>query len=63
MQGGGRCGKAAVAVDGIENLQQFERNFHVNKIERLIQNNSLFLDELYAYHGDKAISIIHKELP
>jgi hypothetical protein len=48
VQGGSSGGEAAVAVNGVENLQEFERDFHVKNIERNVQNNSLEWAELYA---------------
>ena len=61
MQRGGGGGEAAVAFDGVENLQGVEGYFHVKNIERLVQNNSLFMAELYAFSGAEPIHIIHKE--
>jgi hypothetical protein len=61
MQRGGGGGEAAVAFDGVENLQRVEGYFHVKKTERSVQNNSLFMAELYAVSWDEAIHIVHKE--
>ena len=48
MQRAGGRGEAAVALDGVENMQEVEGYFHVNLIERYVQNNSLERFELYA---------------
>ena len=52
MQGfsGGR--KAAVAVNGIDYLQQVEGDFHVNKIEQYDLYYSLVWLERQDYHAD-----------
>ena len=52
MQGAGGGRETAMAVDGIENVQKIERDFHVNLIERFVQNYSLECFELYAYYGN-----------
>jgi hypothetical protein len=46
MQRGRRGSEAAMALDGVEELQCVEGDFHVSNFERSIQNNSLFQAEL-----------------
>ena len=49
----GRCGgEAAMAVNGIDYLQQVEGDFHVNKIEQYDLYYSLVWPERQAYHAD-----------
>jgi hypothetical protein len=45
VQGGRRGSEAAMAFDGIEYLQQIERNLHVKNIKRIGENCSLLLIE------------------
>jgi len=44
----GSRAEAAVAINGVKNLQDIERNFHVNKIQRIMLNYSLIAAELQA---------------
>jgi hypothetical protein len=52
MQCAGGSRETAVAVNGIKYVQEIEGDFHVNLIERFVQNYSLECFELYAYYGN-----------
>ena len=52
MQRGSRGGEAAVAVNGIDYLQQVEGDLHVNEIEQYGLYYSLVMLEREAYHAD-----------